>query len=227
MIMLKLTNAVVEDLITEIIGEDVLPLIRLLKNKKNVSEFKLADSLNITVNQTRNMLYRLHNYSLVTFTRKKDKKKGWYIYYWTLDLKSVKNEVIAFKKKKLGEFKARLDKESEGSYLVCPMGCTRMNMETAMEHNFSCPECNQVLQEQNNQRTIDNLKLRIAEMEEELSGEVREYIGRKTKKKSAKKKTAKKKTAKKKPAKKKAAPKKKPAKKTTPKKNPAKKTSKK
>ena len=183
--MLKFTNAMMEELISNIIGEDVIPLLRLLKNKKNVSEFKLADSMNITVNQTRNMLYRLSNHNLVSFTRKKDKRKGWYIYYWTLDMKNIKDELVAFKKRKLAEFKARLDKESEGSYLVCPSGCIRMNMEIAMENNFLCPECGQVMQEQNNTRTIDNLKLRIAEMEEELSGEMREYIGR-PKKKSAK-----------------------------------------
>lgn len=185
--MLKVTNAVREELIVELIGADIIPLIRLLKDKKNVSEFKLAESMNITVNQTRNMLYRLYNHNLVTFTRKKDKKKGWYIYYWTLDMGNIKNEIIAFKKRKLAEFKARLEKETDGSYLVCPTGCIRMNMDTAMEHNFLCPECGQVMQEQNNSRTIDNLRLRIAEMEEELSGEIREYVSKKKLVKPAKK----------------------------------------
>lgn len=181
--MLKLTNAAREDLVTEIIGEDVIPLTRLLKDKKNVSEFKLAETMNITVNQTRNMLYRLYNHNLVSFTRKKDKKKGWYIYYWTLEMDSVKDALVAFKKRKLAEFKSRLDKETEGSYFVCPSGCTRIGMEIAMESNFLCGECGQVMQEQNNSRTIDNLKQRIAEIEDELSGEVREYTGKKKAKK--------------------------------------------
>ncbi len=186
-IMIKLTNAVMEDLIVELIGEDVIPLVRLLKNKKNVSEFKLAELMNITVNQTRNMLYRMYNHNLVTFTRKKDKRKGWYIYYWTLDIGNLKTELLAFKRKKLSEFKTRLDKENEGNYLVCPSGCIRMSMESAMENNFTCLECGQVLQEQNNTRTIDNLKTRIAEMEEELRGEIREFTSKKSKPKSSKK----------------------------------------
>jgi len=178
---MKLTNTMTEDIITELIGADVIPLIRLLKNKRNVSEFKLADMMNITVNQTRNMLYRFYNHNLVTFIRKKDKRKGWYIYYWTLDTDSLKNELVAFKRRKLAEFNARLDKETEGSHLVCPTGCIRMTMEIAMEHNFTCPECGQVLQEQNNTRTIDNLKTRISELEGELGGEVREFAPKKTK----------------------------------------------
>ena len=186
--MIKLTNNVKEDFIVELVGTDIIPLIRLLKNKKNVSEFKLADMMNITVNQTRNMLYRLYNHNLVTFTRKKDKRKGWYIYYWTLDMNSLKNELLAFKRRKLAEFKARLDKETESSHLVCPAGCTRMNMEIALEHNFTCPECGQVMQEQNNNRTIDNLKARISELEEELRGDIMEFAPKKPKsKKHAKK----------------------------------------
>ncbi len=183
MLVMKLTNAMAEDIITELIGADVIPLIRLLKNKKNVSEFKLADMMNITVNQTRNMLYRFYNHNLVTFIRKKDKRKGWYIYYWTLDTDSLKNELVAFKRRKLAEFKARLGKETEGSHLVCPTGCIRMTMETAMEHNFTCPECGQVLQEQNNTRTIDNLKTRISELEGELEGKIIESAPKKAKSK--------------------------------------------
>ncbi len=190
--MLKLTNAVREDLISEIIGEDIVPLLKLLKNKKNVSEFKLAETMNITVNQTRNMLYRLSNHNLVTFTRKKDKRKGWYIYYWTLDMKNIKEALLAFKRRKLEEFKSRLAKETQENHLVCPTGCSRMSMESAMENNFMCSECGQVMQEQNNKRTIDNLNARIKELEDELTGEVREYDNKKSSKELKKAKKVKK-----------------------------------
>ena len=71
-----LTTTEIDDLVVNFAGEDVLPLVTLLKGKENVSEFVIADRLNVTVNQVRNMLYRLHKSNLVTFTRKKDKKKA-------------------------------------------------------------------------------------------------------------------------------------------------------
>ena len=84
-----LDTETVADLVEEIAGKDVIELVELIKGKEHVSEFKIADKLGVTVNQVRNMLYRLYSYNLVSFIRKKDKKKGWYIYYWTFDQKKV------------------------------------------------------------------------------------------------------------------------------------------
>ena len=96
---MKLALQSIEDLIHIIIGEDVIPLTKILHAKDNISEFKLAEMLNVTVNQTRNMLYRLNEQNLVSFIRKKDKKKGWYIYYWSLNKKRVGESIVKVKQK--------------------------------------------------------------------------------------------------------------------------------
>jgi len=166
-----LTNKAIEDLVISVAGDDIPPLINLLKNKKNVSEFELAEKLNITVNQVRNMLYRLQKANLVTFTRKKDKKKGWYIYYWTLDMDNIRDAIFMQLKNRLAEFKERLKKESESKFFVCPNKCSRLSMEEALEVDFKCQECGQLLVEQDNRRTIENIKQRIAEMEQEIKEE--------------------------------------------------------
>ncbi len=166
---MKLTNKQVDELISNLAGDDVPPLISILKNKKNISEFKLAEDLNITVNQIRNMLYRLHKHNLVSFIRKKDKKKGWYIYYWTLDLKNTKGALQNFKRDQLEDFKGRLDKEENGVFYVCPNKCRRYHLEQAMEVDFRCQECGELVREQDNARTIVNLKERIKELEVEVA----------------------------------------------------------
>ena len=107
---MRLSNNIIDDVIIEVAGSDVVPLVKALKNKKNVSEFKLAETIKQEVNTTRNMLYRLHNANLVSFMRKKDKKKGWYIYYWTFDMKRVRYLVHELKKMRLKKLKERLDK---------------------------------------------------------------------------------------------------------------------
>ena len=164
----KLTSKEIDDLIINLIGEEVLPLVGQLKNKVNVSEFKLAEYLNITVNQVRNMLYRMHQHNLVTFIRKKDKKKGWYIYYWTMNETYLREALLNFMKRKLEDFKQKLEKEMIGNYFICPNKCTRLALEQAMEQEFHCQECGELMQQQDNSRTIDNIKTRINELMEEI-----------------------------------------------------------
>ncbi|MBL7051708.1 MAG: hypothetical protein ISS01_01315 [Nanoarchaeota archaeon] len=168
---MKLTKEVLEDFVSLSLGDDILPLIDILWSKKNVSEFKLAENLNITVNQVRNMLYRLGEYNLVMSTRKKDKRKGWYIYYWSLNEKSTFNAIWRFKQKKLQEFKDRVNREKDGIFYVCPSGCVRLGIDNAMDQDFHCTECGSLLMQQDNQKTIANLQKQIIS----LGLEVEEY----------------------------------------------------
>ena len=200
---MKYNNEIVDELICNLIGEEILPLINLIRNKKNVSEFKIAEQLNVTVNQVRNMLYRLLEHNLVSFQRKKDKRKGWYIYYWTLNKKKLKEALVDYKKKQLSDFKLRLEREQTSQFFFCPTGCMRMTMENAMEHDFKCQECGCLLKPLDNVRTIENIKQRIIDLEEELSTPVKvdrkpREVKKKTKKKVKKVKKVKTKIPKKK-----------------------------
>ena len=160
----KILNEVVE----EIAGNDIVPLVELIKNRSNVSEFKIAEKLNITVNHVRNMLYRLNNYNLVYFTRKKDKKKGWYVYYWTLNMLELRNLSIRLKTEMLNKIKNKLANEESGVYFICPDKHVRANHETAMEYEFKCPECDQHLLNENNTKTKQNMEKLINRLNEEI-----------------------------------------------------------
>src|SRR3989344_2853141 len=131
---MKLPDKLVNDFISEEIGKDVLAVFELLKGKKKISEFKLAEKMQLTVNQVRNMLYRLYSFSLVDFTRKKDKKKGWYIYYWDLNTRRIIESSINFKEKKLENLKNILKREEGAQYFVSPDKSVRMNFQEALEH---------------------------------------------------------------------------------------------
>ena len=165
---MKLTDKIIEEVVTEVAGEDVLPLIKKLKGKKNVSEFKLADSIKKEVNATRNMLYRLYDYSLVSFTRKKDKKKGWYIYYWTFDQKRIKYLVKDLKEKRLEKIKLRIDREKNGNFFVCPNKCMRLNFDQATEFEFKCPECGSLMSGEDNTEKIKGIETEIKTLTKEI-----------------------------------------------------------
>lgn len=170
----NIVDKLIDDLILEIGGKDVVPLVNLIKNKSNVSEFKLAAKLNLTVNQVRNMLYRLNNHNLVDFTRKKDKVKGWYIYFWSFNMKLAKELALTMKKNKLALLKKRLEKESNETYYACPSECVRFDSTNAMEYQFKCPECGKILVKEENKKNIDKINKEIMNIENDFK-ELQEF----------------------------------------------------
>lgn len=165
---MKVTNKVIEEVVTEVAGEDVVPLVNNLKNKKNVSEFKLAENIKKEVNEIRNMLYRLYDSNLVSFIRRKDKKKGWYIYYWTFNLKRIKYLVSDLKRKRLQKLKERLDRETISHFFICEKKCIRLDFEQATGFSFKCPECGSLMNQEDNKQKIKNIKDDIKTLEKEL-----------------------------------------------------------
>lgn len=166
---MKVTNTLVEEVISDVAGEDVLPLVRALKNKKNVSEFKLADDIDREINEVRNMLYRLHSANLVSFIRKKDKKKGWYIYYWTFNAKRIRYLTLELKKKKLRKLIERIEREKSSDFFLCSANqCVRLDFSQAVDFNFKCPECGSLMNQEENEERIKELEKDIRAMEKEI-----------------------------------------------------------
>ena len=50
--IMKIPDLSIQEAVSELAGNDVIPLVKALKNKKNVSEFKLADDINEEINKT-------------------------------------------------------------------------------------------------------------------------------------------------------------------------------
>lgn len=152
-------------IVTELVSEEAIPIVEYLKGKTRISEFVIAEELEIEIHKTRFMLYKLLEHNIVSFIRKKDKIKGWYICYWDLneDMLPYLNEKI--KEEKLEKLKERLAREESNQFYMCRSACARMDFDKAVGFNFKCPECGEIMNHQDNQRTITFLKERIAELE--------------------------------------------------------------
>ena len=166
---MKVTKRVIQQVIVDVAGDEFLPLIRFLKDKKNVSEFKIAKKISREINECRSMLYRLHQANLVTFTKKKDKVKGWYVYYWTFNPKMIKYLAVDLKKKKLEGLKDRLKREKENDFFSCDSSCCRLEFEQAFSFDFKCPECGLLMFQEDNKGKIKEVSNKIKEIEKELS----------------------------------------------------------
>lgn len=176
---MKLSTNLINDVVSEVAGEEVIKLVDALKNKKNVSEFKLAEQIKTEINITRNMLYRLFDHNLVSFIRRKDKKKGWYIYYWTFNSKRIKHLAIDLRLKKLERLKERLKRENSGQFYICEEKCIRLDFEQATNFEFKCPECGKLLDMDDNEKKIDEINKKIKEIEKELKPDKRKKASKK------------------------------------------------
>jgi transcription initiation factor TFIIE subunit alpha len=164
---MRISNKTVDEVIKEVAGEDVIALVNLIKKKKNISEFKIAEMMNINVNVVRNMLYRLYHNNLVSFVRKKDKKKGWYIYYWTFIEKRISVLLEDIKKKKVDKLQERLGREKSNFFFSCQNSCIRLDFEKAMDYGFKCPECGSLMQQEDNIKKIKDLEGEIEKLSEQ------------------------------------------------------------
>ncbi|MEA3414102.1 MAG: hypothetical protein U9Q99_01070, partial [Nanoarchaeota archaeon] len=84
-------NKLLRDVVTITIGKQFEQIADLLNSTRYVNEFNIAKKMDITINQTRNLLYKISDFGLVSSERKKDKKKGWYTYFWRFEILKVLN----------------------------------------------------------------------------------------------------------------------------------------
>lgn len=165
---MRLTPKKIEQILVAILGEGGLPLINELMLKDNTSEFDLATKTKKDIKVIRKLLYILYNHNLVSFTRKKDKIKGWYIYYWTLVPDSVKFNYFKMKRDLLERLKQQVEDEKKELFFACTQRCLRMNFDHAMDFEFRCPECGELVNQDNGEEIIKGLHKQISELEIEL-----------------------------------------------------------
>lgn len=165
---MKLSDQLIEQVVGESVGEDAIPVIRALKNRKNISEFKIAEEVKLEVNIVRNILYRLFDENLVTFIRKKDKIKGWYIYYWTFNPKRIKDLTHSLKRRKLERFRERLVRERSTDFYICSNNCIRLDFDQSTEFEFKCPECGSLLNLEDNRKIIGEIEQSITSLEKDI-----------------------------------------------------------
>lgn len=165
---MRLTQKKIEEIMLSILGAEGLPLVRELSGKQNISEFELADRLKKDIKIVRKILYLLYNHNLVSFIRKKDRIKGWYIYYWTLLPESIKFNYIKRKRELLALLQQRLEEEGKELFFVCPTKCVRLNFDQSVDFEFHCPECGELMSQDNYAEKLETLRKKIAEIQEEL-----------------------------------------------------------
>jgi transcription initiation factor TFIIE subunit alpha len=199
--------------ISTIAGSGADKILSVLFNKKNVNEFLIAKKLNMTINQARNILYKLVDAGLVYFMRKKDLKSGgWYTYFWTLDEHKCLVNYKASVTKEIENLENSLQVQKTKQFYVCKNCGIEVSDEQALINQFTCVECGEVYSLKDSaesvkeiEKVIQRLKLKASQIQEVLD-QINEKLAKssaRSLKKSAKKlaKSSVKKPAKSKPKK--------------------------
>ncbi len=165
---MKVTQKQIEDMIVSIASKEALPVYKVLKDKENVNEFLIAEKLKISINQLRNIFYAMDSYNLLNSTRKKDRKKGWYIYFWTFNKEQAAKVVVQLKRDQMKKLQVQLDREKQHQFYICTNDRTRATIENAMENSFLCGECGNLLMPDDNGKSIKRISKEIEEIHTEV-----------------------------------------------------------
>ncbi len=106
---------------------------------------------------------------MVTFIRKKDKRKGWYIYYWTLNTEKCLEKLEASLNGKIAAFNGTLDSRETKRFYTCKSCDIEVGEEKALEHGFSCEECADIYELSDNAKPIREVKTGITRTKKNLT----------------------------------------------------------
>lgn len=157
------------ELVRDIGGEDAVEVIKALEKKGEATDEEIAEITEIRVNTVRKILYMLYDHQLAEFRRIRDKETGWYYYYWRLETKRLPEILRSRKMKELKKLKQMLEEETQEIYYHCGIpGHPKLTFDEAMEYEFQCPICGQMLHQYDNTKIVEELKKRISELEKDL-----------------------------------------------------------
>jgi len=150
-------------------GDEAVTVVNILKNKSEATDEMLANESTVRLNTVRKILYKLYDHGLVSCTRVRDEKTGWFIFYWKLQMDQLDAFIRSRKRRVLEKLKHKLDYETNHSFFICKKcGDVRVTFEEAMESSFRCSKCGGQLESSENAPVVEFLEKRIKQIEDEL-----------------------------------------------------------
>jgi transcription factor E len=159
---------ILKEVVTLIVGKQVEDIVDLLDTNKHINEFIIAKKLDLTINQTRNILYKISDHGLVSYIRKKDKKKGWYTYFWKIEilksLEFMENNLL----KKIDQLEHKIKSRETKRFYICERCNLELSEENALLYNFTCNECGDILSLKDNTKFVREMKKSLEKLKKDL-----------------------------------------------------------
>lgn len=153
-----LSDPNVQEILMDITDDEKssFPIIECIMNGKT-NDLEIAEETEIKLNTVRKVLYKLHDAGIATYKKSNDPETHKFIYSWKFDKEKV-SDIINEKYEKFSEEIDRsIEYEEENMFFTCDANGHRYKFEEATENNFTCPECNESLEYQDNSAIINEL----------------------------------------------------------------------
>ena len=149
-------------------GPDYIQVAKALSAAENSTDEEIAELTQLKINIVRKSLYDLFGRSLITGTRVRDLKRGWFVYRWKAQHDQVEPFVERQKNKALLRLKQRLNYESVNEFYHCGnLNCIKYTFDSAVQVGFKCQVCNLTLNLYNNTELKKALDAKIHEISTE------------------------------------------------------------
>jgi len=153
-------------------GEEAVTVVKSLKKLGEGTDETITNDCgtDVRLNNVRKVLYKLYDHGLVSCTRVRDEKTGWFIFYWRLQPDQLDAFIRSRKRRALDKLKQRLEFERGHTFFVCKTDTdVRVTFEEAMESSFKCGKCGKQVQSVENADEVVILESKIQRLEAELS----------------------------------------------------------
>ncbi|MBT3404964.1 hypothetical protein HN832_00960 [archaeon] len=163
-----MSKELIREIVVNVVGKQAEPIADLLNSKKHVNEFNLAKKLEITINQTRNLLYKLSDQGLVSSIRKKDKKKGWYTYFWKIENLKAFEFLKGLLDQRTNQINAQIASREKNQFYVCERCNLEYKEENALFMDFTCDECGEIFKVKDNSKLVRALQRNLKSIDGEM-----------------------------------------------------------
>ncbi|MEM4325902.1 MAG: hypothetical protein QXU40_01210 [Candidatus Pacearchaeota archaeon] len=159
----------IKEAVVSAVGKNTENVIDLLDSAKYINEFVIAKRLNMTINQVRNILYRLSDHNLVSSIRKKDWRKGWYTYFWKIELLKTLEFVREELQKKIRNLEGQIKSRESKVFYYCERCNVEYTEESALFYNFICNECGSVFSMKDNSKVLKETRASLEKLKNDLN----------------------------------------------------------
>jgi len=162
-----LEDPVIQKYLHELVGPTCMPVAAAPPDGE-VTDEELAEELGMELNDVRRALFILYENDLASYRRLRDEDSGWLTYLWTFEYENIPERLEEEMHRLLEALEEREDYERDNEFYLCEQDSIRFEFGEAMEFGFQCPNCGGELTSMSNERLVDAMEQRIAELREEL-----------------------------------------------------------
>lgn len=151
-------------------GDDAIGVVSSLLELKKATDEQMATKSGLRLSSVRRVLYRLLDFSLVTYEEGRDPTTDRVLFYWSPLPDQVDGFIQTQKRDLIKRLNAKLEYATSHEFYHCGKDdCRKITFEEAVETLFKCPKCGAPLNRLDMQPLIDALRSRIAAIEKEMS----------------------------------------------------------